>query len=145
MCTWLGSCNVCACRHTCELHVATPMNGFRFNHLHVPTANPRWHDIFESSFKAESSELEHLFCHVSVKTNVRALSFELWKSFRKCHPTWDWLYTCEWGCRHVNEYAWVSFDCCRRMNEFRLIALYGMQAHMYVHELQLHVWGDYDQ
>jgi len=42
--------------------------------------------------QAQSSKLERLFCHVSVKRDVRALSFELWYSIRKCHPEWDWLY-----------------------------------------------------
>ena len=41
--------------------------------------------------KSQSSKLESLFFHVSVNRDVRALSFEPWKSFRKCHPTWDWL------------------------------------------------------
>jgi len=56
------------------------------------TADPTLGDIFECCFKAQSSKLERLFCHVSVKRDVWALSFELWKSFRKCHPKWDWLY-----------------------------------------------------
>ena len=47
-----------------------------------------WH--FRMLF--QSSKLERLFCHVSVKRDFRDLSFELWKGFRKCHPTWDWLY-----------------------------------------------------
>jgi len=42
--------------------------------------------------KAQISKLERLFCHVSVKRDVRALSFELWNSIWKCHPKWDWLY-----------------------------------------------------
>jgi len=42
--------------------------------------------------KAQSSKLERLFCHVSVKRDVRALSFEPWNSIRKCHPKWDRLY-----------------------------------------------------
>jgi len=42
--------------------------------------------------KAQSSKLEHLFRHVSVKRDVRALSFELWNSIRKYHPKWDRLY-----------------------------------------------------
>ena len=42
--------------------------------------------------KVQSSKLERLFCHVSVKRDVRALSFQLWNSIRKCHPKWDWLY-----------------------------------------------------
>jgi len=50
------------------------------------TADPTWGDIFESS------KLERLFCHVSVKRDVRALSFERWNSIRKCDPKWDWLY-----------------------------------------------------
>ena len=39
--------------------------------------------------KTQSSKLERLFCHISVKRDVRALSFELWCSIRKCHPKWD--------------------------------------------------------
>ena len=50
------------------------------------TANPTWGDIFESS------KLKRLFCHVPVNRNVRALSFELWNSIRKCHHKWDRLY-----------------------------------------------------
>ena len=42
--------------------------------------------------KAQISKLERLFCHVTVKRDVRALSFELWHSIRKCHPKWDRLY-----------------------------------------------------
>jgi len=44
--------------------------------------------------KAESSKLEGLFCHISVKRDVRALSLELWNSIRKCHFKWDRLYIC---------------------------------------------------
>jgi len=42
--------------------------------------------------KAQISKLERLFYHVSVKRDVRALSFELWNSIRKCQPKWDRLY-----------------------------------------------------
>jgi len=42
--------------------------------------------------KAQSSKFERLFCHVSLKRDHRALSFELWNSIRKCHPKWDRLY-----------------------------------------------------
>ena len=68
------------------------------------TADPTWGDISESCFNAHSSKLERLFCHVSVKRNVQALSFEFRNSFRKCHPTWDWLYTRASiiGCTHVH-------------------------------------------
>ena len=45
-----------------------------------------------SCSKAQSSKLERLFCHVSMKRDVRALSFELWNSIRKFHHKWDWLY-----------------------------------------------------
>jgi len=51
--------------------------------------------------KAQSSKLERLFCHVSAKRDVRALSFELWNSIRKCHPKWDWLYISTYMCDHV--------------------------------------------
>ena len=44
--------------------------------------------------KAQSSKLERLFCHISLKRHVQALSFELWNSIRKCHPKWDRLYIC---------------------------------------------------
>ena len=30
-----------------------------------------------SKLKAQSSKVEHLFCHVSVKSDIRAVSFEL--------------------------------------------------------------------
>ena len=43
--------------------------------------------------KAQSSKLESLFCHDSVKRDVRALSFELWISIRKSHHKRDWLYS----------------------------------------------------
>jgi len=37
---------------------------------------------FKLSFlKVLSTKLEHLFCHVSTKRDVRALSFKLWNSF----------------------------------------------------------------
>jgi len=42
--------------------------------------------------KAQSSKLESLFCHVSVRGDVRALSFERWNSILKYHPKWDRLY-----------------------------------------------------
>jgi len=51
---------------------------------HPSTADPTWGDIFECCFKAQSSELERLFCHVSVKRDVRALSFE--RAFENVTP-----------------------------------------------------------
>ena len=51
---------------------ATPLiHNYSLYTIHSCTANPTWGDIFESS------KLERLFCHVSVKRDVRALSFEL--------------------------------------------------------------------
>ena len=65
--------------------------------------------------KAQSSKLERLFYHVSVKRDVGALSFEsfeLWNSIRKCHPKWDWLYfdVRNWyvvGCWCWDDSMWV--------------------------------------
>jgi len=45
-----------------------------------------------SFLKAQSSKFEHLFCHISAKRELQALSFELRNSIRKCHPKWDRLY-----------------------------------------------------
>jgi len=42
--------------------------------------------------KVQRSRLERLFCHASVRRDVRALSFERWNSIRKCHHKWDWMY-----------------------------------------------------
>ena len=61
-------------------------------HVHIYTDYSTCGDVFECCFKAQSSKLERLICHVSVKRDVWALSFELWKSFRKCHRRWDGLY-----------------------------------------------------
>jgi len=46
-------------------------------YVYICTANPTWGYIFKCCFKDQSSWLERLFCHVSVKRAVRALSFEL--------------------------------------------------------------------
>jgi len=37
--------------------------------------------------KAQSSKLEHLFCYVSVKREVRALNFELETAFENVTPS----------------------------------------------------------
>jgi len=61
----------------CEIHVCF----FSMEN----TANPTWGDIFESSFKAQSSK-------VSFHWNVAKETLELWAlGFRKWHPKWDWL------------------------------------------------------
>jgi len=54
--------------------------------LIVANPYPTWVDIFECCFKAQSSKLERLFCHVSVKRDVRDLSFVLGNSFSKLSP-----------------------------------------------------------
>ena len=64
--------------------------------IHTRTANPTWGDIFDCCFKANSSKLERLFSLKSGKRDVRALSFELWNSIRKCHPKWNRLYNLTW-------------------------------------------------
>ena len=51
-------------------------------HLCV-TADPTWGDIFESSFRAQSSKLEHVFSLKRGKRDVWSLSFKLWNSLRK--------------------------------------------------------------
>jgi len=50
-----------------------------YKSCHRCTANPTWGDIFESSFKAQSSKLERLFSLKNGKRDVRVLSFELSK------------------------------------------------------------------
>jgi len=69
------------CIYACILHLV------RITHVQVQLI-----PLGMSFSKAQSSKLECLFRHVSVKRDVRALSFELWNSIRKCHPKWDWLY-----------------------------------------------------
>jgi len=60
--------------------------------------------------KARSSKLERLFCHVSVKRDVRDLSFELWNSIRKCYPKWDWLYDFWQYCK-ISYSFWMCMTC----------------------------------
>jgi len=60
--------------------------------------------------KAQSSKLERLFCHVSMKRDIRALSFELWNSIRNCHPKWDWLYDCMYDGRMYCDEESMYFD-----------------------------------
>ena len=62
--------------------------------------------------KAQRSKLEYLFCHVLVKRDVRAFSFELWNSIRKCHPKWDWLHIDETWCVAVNDMM-----CCSQWHD----------------------------
>ena len=39
-------------------------------YIYIYTACPTWADIFECCFKAQSSEIERLFCLVSVERDV---------------------------------------------------------------------------
>ena len=50
-----------------------------YMHIYINTADPTWFQIFECCFKAQSPKLEHLFCYVSVKRDLRVFSFELSK------------------------------------------------------------------
>jgi len=56
------------------------------------TANRTWGDIFESSFKAQSSKLQPLFSLKRGQRDVRILSVDLSNRIRKCHSQWDRLY-----------------------------------------------------
>jgi len=60
--------------------------------LFAITAYLIWTDNCECSCKTQTSKLVCLLNFKRVKRDVRALSFELWKSFRKCHFKWDRLY-----------------------------------------------------
>jgi len=71
---------ICIYTYAYEIYVCMQLplqHKYTHTHMYRYTANPTWGDIFECSFKAQSSKLERLFCHVSVKRDVRALSFEL--------------------------------------------------------------------
>jgi len=79
------------------------------NAIGLCTANPTWGDISECCCQAQSPKLERLFCYVSVKRDIRALSFELWNSFRKCHTTWDWLYIYGFNSAYVLYSSWLTY------------------------------------
>jgi len=79
----------CTCIHVyvrmyMRLYMHTYINVYIIVHVYICTyesifdctADPTLGDIFECCFKTQSSKLERLFCHVSVKRDVRALSFE---------------------------------------------------------------------
>jgi len=80
--------NEIKCPHPWDTHYQFSIKTLLSKQHTHSIANPTWGDIFECCLKAQSSKLEHLFCHVSVKRDFRALSFELGKGFRKCHPKW---------------------------------------------------------
>ena len=47
-------------------------------------SNLKWH--FESSVESSKLRRVGLFCHVSVKRDLRALASSFWKSFQECKP-----------------------------------------------------------
>jgi len=89
MCTNMCTLNMCTL-HMCTLHVNMYVATYFATCTNMCTLQPIPHGV--SFSKAQSSKLERLFCYVSMKRDVRALSFGLWNSFQKCHPKWDWLY-----------------------------------------------------
>ena len=84
-CVWL-CCSVCYLYNTCTRIVQPIPLGVTFS-------------------KAQSPKLESLFCHVSVKRDVRALSVELWNNIWKSHPKWDWLYLMRCTCVYTHVHA----------------------------------------
>jgi len=64
--TCMHAHSLSTCAHACSLLHAQV-------HTYTTTANP----LGVTFSKAQSSKLERLFCHVLVKRDVRALSFEL--------------------------------------------------------------------
>jgi len=98
VCMYIDVC-ICVCMYICmRLHVVRTLlpwtcdRGCKCVSSHSVQPIP----LGVSFSKAQSSQLEGLFCHFSVKRDVRALSFELWNNIRKCHPfenvKWGWLY-----------------------------------------------------
>ena len=89
-CDWYKTC-FCFCLE-CGLEQLSYKRMFR---TRSGTANPIWGDIFESSFKAQSSKLERLFSLKRVKRDVRPLSFELWAlSFERAFENFTPSGTC---------------------------------------------------
>ena len=88
--------------------------------------------------KAQSSKLERLFCHVSVKRDFWTLTFELWNSIRKCYSKWDWLHntqTLAYHTHHIHttECACIVLKCsgvCGNKN-MSLVTRTNESRHMY--------------
>jgi len=64
----------------------------------VCTADPTLGDICECCFKAQSSKLEHWFCPVSVRKDLRASIFELWRVFENIFPNKIGCIYVRWCC-----------------------------------------------
>ena len=78
-------------------------------HIYILTANPTCGDIFESS------KLERLFCHVSVKRDVRALSFET--AFENATPSGigcTYIQACKhtYSCTNTHSHIHTSIHMC---------------------------------
>jgi len=89
------------------------------------TANLTWGDILKCRFKAESSKLERLFCHVSVERDVRALSFQLSNSIQNCPPTLDGL---QWNVVIVRALSRCKGSLTNHKREWSVVGLATMKA-----------------
>ena len=109
-------CNVCvcACRKWRQQQLSTN------NWLHSSLLQLIPHAVTFSKalskLKAQSSKFERLFSMKHRKTDVQAVSFELWKSFRKCHSRWNGLYICNkmHVYVHVHVCVWVCLTWCQQ-------------------------------
>ena len=121
------------------------------------TPYPIWSDVFDSSFTAQSSQLECLFCHISVKRDVRAFrarksllphfsekrrsSFELELSifFRKCHSRWDRVYM-QWVLQCiVNVYIHSWWMYCNTRLLWKNVYIHNGTFIVYCSVLWMHV------
>ena len=103
-------CQITTCRFIAVRSSASTCCAHSFpDQFHFPTSGERisyhsgerisyhrqshlgWH--FRKVFKPQVSKLECIFSLKRGKRDVRALSFELWNSIRKCHPNLDQLYS----------------------------------------------------
>ena len=89
-------------------------NSWLFLIQNTANLNPIWGDIFERSFKAQSSRLKSLlnFEGFSLKSwcgtrDVRALSFELWNSIRECHHNLKWHRLYKFPCSSSFSVLWL--------------------------------------
>jgi len=103
--------------HICNLthlHVCDP------THLQLIPCGVKFS---QSPFKAQSSKLERLFSRKRFKRGVRAVSFELWNSLRKCQTTWDRLYM--WHDSFAYLQFWLVHMCVTRL-------IYMTHSHIFI-------------
>jgi len=130
---WHYSAATTVCAHVCVrlyIYIHANVSVSAFSVLHSSVYIWVWHTkcgyiyicvyvqpipLGVSFSKAQSSKLERIFCHVSVKRDVRAFSFQLWNSIRKCGPKWDWLYVnvSTFSVSHSSVNIWVRHTKCR--------------------------------